>query len=216
MSEKRSYPELSQEEKALLWQGFYRGDTKSRTLLLEGNLRLVQAVVSRFAFTVKDREDLIQAGTLGLINAMEHFDFQRGVPFGTYAFPFIKGEVIKALAEMKGQRKGFYRQKLTELSQKDGSFRFSAGNPLSIEELTEAAENIAFADPLAEEEFSAVEERLSLEKAVSRLGYGEKLLLYYRYIAGKSQKEVGNILRLSQTRISRKEKEILAKLREMI
>ena len=80
----------------------------------------------------------------------------------------------------------------------------------------EEAETTAFADDRAEEMFAAAEDRLWIKEALSSLTAEEKRILYHRYILRKSQTETGKALSLSQTRISRKEKEILAKLRERI
>ena len=207
MSENRCYRDLSEEEQNGLWEKFAAGDEKSRRLLLQLNEPLVRAVVSRFAFEKDTAEDLFQSGMVGLLCALERFDPKRGAAFGTFAFPYIKGEVVKSLAEMKGEKKTFYQRKWKEMA---------ARASVSLEEWMEEAETTAFSDLRAEDMFAAAENRLWLKEVVASLGTEEKRLLYYRYILRKSQAETGKALSLSQTRISRKEKEILAKLRERI
>ena len=87
---------------------------------------------------------------------------------------------------------------------------------VSLEEWMEEGESLCFADPRAEDMFAAVEERIVLRSALSNLDEEERKLLYHRYILKKSQAETGEVFSLSQTRISRKEREILAKLRDMM
>ncbi|MGN0962413.1 MAG: sigma-70 family RNA polymerase sigma factor [Clostridia bacterium] len=217
MSENRCYRDLSEEEQNGLWEKCAAGDEKSRRLLLQLNEPLVRAVVSRFAFEKDTAEDLFQSGMVGLLCALERFDPKRGVSFGTFAFPYIKGEVVKSLAEMKGEKKTFYQRKWKEMAARGGSAKAAAARAsVSLEEWMEEAETTAFSDLRAEEMFDAAENRLWLKEVVASLGTEEKRLLYYRYILRKSQAETGKALSLSQTRISRKEKEILAGLRERI
>ena len=217
MRKDRCYRDLSEEEQNRLWEKVAVGDEKSRRFLLQLNEPLVRAVVSRFAFEKDTAEDLFQSGMVGLLCALERFDPKRGTAFGTFAFPYIKGEVVEGLAEMKGEKKSFHLRKWKEMVAWDGSAKDAAARAsVSLEEWMEEAETTAFSDLRAEEMFAAAENRLWLKEVVSSLGTEEKRLLYYRYILRKSQAETGKALSLSQTRISRKEKEILAGLRERI
>lgn len=209
------YNDLSEEEKSALWKKFRAGDEKGRQDLVEYNYPLVHAIVARFDFLSQRREDLFQAGVIGLIAALERFDPDRGVAFGTYAFPYIKGEVVRAVAECKGESKAAHLRRLKALSA-DDSLKSAAGRNVSLEGLTEASESLAFADEQAESRMMQIENRLNLRQTVARLDTEEKRLLYYRYGLGKSQTETGALLSLSQGRICRKEKVILAKLREML
>lgn len=217
MRKDRCYRDLSEEEQNQLWEAFAQGDENSRELLIQLNEPLVRAVVSRFAFERDTAGDLFQCGMLGLLDAMARFDPHRGVAFGTFAFPYIKGEVVKGLAALKGEKKGFYRRKWKEMASYDGPAAAAAARAsVSLEAWMEEAETTAFADDRAEEMFAAAEDRLWIKEALSSLTVEEKRILYHRYILRKSQTETGKALSLSQTRISRKEKEILAKLRERI
>ena len=212
MTEKISYRELSSETRRRLWASYRRGDEKGRRELLEYNYPLVRAVVSRFAFDEGRREDLFHSGVIGLMDAMAHFDPDRGVAFGTYAFPYIKGEILKSLAEMKGTKKNALWGVRSDVSLKQAL----SVSSVSLEEWMEAAESLCFADRRAEEMFAAAEDRIALKEALSDLDEEERKLLYHRYILRKSQAETGEVFSLSQTRISRKERDILAKLRDMM
>lgn len=212
MREHHSYRDLSEEEQNMLWKNFSEGDEKSRRDLIQLNYPLVRAVASRFAFDCSHLDDLVQGGMVGLLDAMERFDPQRGVPFGVYAFPFIKGEVLKCLKEMKGEKKS----SLSALDREKPLKEAVKSTSLSLEEWMEKGESLALADLHAEEMFETVNDRLALHTAVSQLSKEEQRLLYCRYVLKKSQVETGKDFSLSQTRISRKEQEILVKLRGMM
>lgn len=212
MTDHRNYRELSESEQQDLWKAFRAGKKEASEKLIAYNYPLVQAVASRFAFDRQRREDLVQGGLLGLLHAMERFDPKREVPFGTFAFPYIKDEVLKSLAETKGRTKYALQKIRTDIPMKTAA----ENTPFSLEEWLENGESTALADKNAEAMFRAVENRMALRSAAKQLRKEERQLLYCRYVLRKSQTETGKILSLSQTRISRKEQEILAKLREMI
>lgn len=212
MTARRNYRELSKSEQQELWKSFQEGNQDAREKLITYNYPLVQSIASRFAFDRQRQDDLVQSGLLGLLHAMERFAPEREVPFGTFAFPYIKDEVLKGLAAMKGCTK-YTLQTLRS----DIPLKTAAGNtPFSLEEWMENGEYIGFSDENAETVFRAVEDRLALHSATAQLSKKERQLLYCRYVLRKSQTETGEMLSMSQTRISRKEQEILAKLREMI
>lgn len=75
------------------------GDEAARGALVEGNLRLVRALVGRFASTGADLEDLYQIGCIGLLKAVDRFDLSYDVRFSTYAVPLILGEIRRYLRD---------------------------------------------------------------------------------------------------------------------
>ena len=199
MKEAVNYKYLSPEEKEKLWLGIKAKDETALRELVLLNEGLVCAIVSRFV-GAEDREDLLQSGRLGLLKAAEGFDPRRGVPFGVYAFPFIKGEVLHTAALMRGQKKAAF-------------CRGEKVHRLSLEEMTEFSEFALREDSAENLLWQKTEDRLMLNSIVSKLAEEEKRLLYLRYVRRLSQSETGAKMNLSQTRISRKEKEILAKMR---
>ncbi|WP_019547793.1 RNA polymerase sigma factor SigF [Streptomyces sulphureus] len=64
-----------------------------RAALIEANLPLVRYVAARFRSRNEPMEDVVQVGTIGLINAIDRFDASRGVQFPTFAMPTIVGEI---------------------------------------------------------------------------------------------------------------------------
>ena len=75
------------------------GDKKAGELLVQENLGLVGSVVKRFENRGYDREDLFQIGAIGLMKAIEKFDFAYEVRFSTYAVPLVTGEIRRFLRD---------------------------------------------------------------------------------------------------------------------
>ncbi len=92
-------PVLSEEEKKRLFDRIEEGDAKARQQFIEGNLRLVLSVVSRFNNSGENPDDLFQVGCIGLIKALDNFDRSLNVKFSTYAVPMIIGECRRYLRD---------------------------------------------------------------------------------------------------------------------
>jgi len=91
---------LTPEEEIALFQKMHQGDDKAREQLIEANLRLVLSIASQFAQkSVVPLEDLVQEGCLGLIRAVDKFDWRRGTRFSTYAVWWIRQYIVRAIAE---------------------------------------------------------------------------------------------------------------------
>ncbi|MCM1261007.1 MAG: SigB/SigF/SigG family RNA polymerase sigma factor [Prevotella sp.] len=90
---------LPQEEMMELIQRSQSGDMEARDILVEGNLKLVLSVVKKFNNRGEDLDDLFQVGAMGLIKAIDNFDFSHGVKFSTYAVPMIIGEIRRYLRD---------------------------------------------------------------------------------------------------------------------
>ncbi len=75
------------------------GDKESRDMLVEGNLKLVLSVIKRFNNRGENLDDLFQIGVIGLLKAIDNFDFNHGVKFSTYAVPMIVGEIRRYLRD---------------------------------------------------------------------------------------------------------------------
>lgn len=92
-------PVLSEEEKKRLLDRIEEGDARARQQFIEGNLRLVLSVVSRFNNSGENPDDLFQVGCIGLIKALDNFDRSLNVKFSTYAVPMIIGECRRYLRD---------------------------------------------------------------------------------------------------------------------
>ena len=90
---------MSAEETMRLIKQSQEGSIEARNQVLEGNLKLVLSVVKKFNNRGENLDDLFQVGSLGLIKAIDNFDFNHGVKFSTYAVPMIIGEIRRYLRD---------------------------------------------------------------------------------------------------------------------
>ena len=88
---------LSNEEMNNLFIRMKQGDNKAKEDLINGNLKLVLSIISKFKYKSLDMNDLFQVGCIGLIKAVDNFDLSYGVMFSTYAVPLILGEVKRLI-----------------------------------------------------------------------------------------------------------------------
>lgn len=214
-------------------------DKLSRDEFIKRNLPLVHSLANRFRGRGIDYEELFSAGSVGLVKAYDNFDTSRGLCFSTYAVPVILGE-IRRLFRDGGSVK--MSRSLKELSMKAARARDelckSGGEP-TISELAEhlgvtpeeAAEAVAASVPAvsltcAEDggEFdlptesgeSAIIDKLALRQCLNELPDEDRTLLILRYFRGKTQSETARILGATQVSISRRERKLLEKLRELL
>ena len=92
-------PVLKDKEMKELLLKMRNGDTKSREVFIQGNLRLVLSVIHRFNNRGENVDDLFQVGCIGLIKALDNFDLTQNVKFSTYAVPMIIGEIRRYLRD---------------------------------------------------------------------------------------------------------------------
>lgn len=93
------FPLLSEKEMMELLHKAQKGDIDARERLVNCNLKLIFNLIQRFAHRGYELEDLFQIGTIGLIKAIDKFDFSYGVKFSTYAVPMIIGEIRRFLRD---------------------------------------------------------------------------------------------------------------------
>lgn len=197
---------LSREEESEAIRALESGGAEreqARSLLIERNLRLVAFLARRFENTGVGIEDLISIGTLGLIKAVETFRSDKNIKLATYASRCIENEILMYLRKISGRQEVSLDEPLN--TDRDGG-ELLLSDILSSDEV-----------PIAEE-IQQDEERRALLQAVDRLESRERLVIRLRFgLDGNpemTQKEVADLLGISQSYISRLEKKILLKLRQ--
>ena len=191
--------ETEEERKAIRGLGT-ENDEQARKMLIEHNLRLVVYIAKKFDNTGVGVEDLISIGTIGLIKAINTFDPDKNIKLATYASRCIENEILMYLR----------RNSKTKME-------VSIGNELLLSDILGTEEDAVYKD------LENDAEKKVLIKAISRLSGREQMIIRMRFGLGtadgeeKTQKEVADMLGISQSYISRLEKKIMQRLRrEMV
>ena len=183
-------------------------DTKAKTMLIEHNLRLVVYIAKKFDNTGVGVEDLISIGTIGLIKAINSFDINKKIKLATYASRCIENEILMYL---RRNHKTRMEVSIDEPLNVDWD-----GNELLLSDILGTDEDIIYRN--LEDE---AEKKLLL-KAVNKLSERERTIIDLRFGLnspdGKelTQKEVADMLGISQSYISRLEKKIIGRLQKEI
>ena len=200
--------EVEEESRAIAMLGTEE-DKSARKILIEHNLRLVVYIAKKFDNTGVGVEDLISIGTIGLIKAINTFDPGKNIKLATYASRCIENEILMYLRRNNKTR---MEVSIDETLNVDWD-----GNELLLSDILGTEEDTIYRD--LEQE---VEKKL-LVKALGRLSGREQTIIKMRFGIGmpdgeeKTQKEVADMLGISQSYISRLEKKIMQRLRrEMV
>ena len=199
-------PPLSQEEEEEALKKLAKGDKETKQLLVERNLRLVVYIAKKFENTGTGIEDLISIGTIGLMKAINTYDTSKNIKLATYASRCIENEILMYLRrtnKIKGEIS------IDEPLNQDGD-----GNELLLSDIL-GTDSDSISRRLEDE----VDKKL-LKVAISKLNTREKNIMELRFgfITGdeKTQKEVADMLGISQSYISRLEKKIINKMKKEI
>ena len=229
-----------------LIQKAQNGDKAAMDELVFSNMGLVRSIVPRFADRGVEYEDLVQIGAIGMIKAVKSYRAEFGTVFSTYAVPLIIGEIRRFLRDdgiikvsrgtkrtaqnaMKQKEKFMavhgYEPKLSELAavcgipEEELSDALESAYPMhSLSESVGDDDGVTLegAIPSEDDGISDLCEFLSLKDAVSRLDDTERKIIYLRYYRDMSQQQTADMLGLSQVKVSRAEKKIYGKLKEML
>ena len=194
--------EKEREEKAI--GALDSGDEAARRLLIEHNLRLVVYIAKRFENTGLNIEDLISIGTIGLIKAVNTFNSGKNIKLATYASRCIENEILMVLRKSS-------RMKL-EVSFDEPLNTDWDGNELLLSDVLGTEPDLVSRDL-----DNAIEKEM-LYSAIKKLNQREKNIVNLRYGLGHekehTQKEVADMMGISQSYISRLEKRIIEKLKD--
>ena len=181
-------------------------DEEARKLLIEHNLRLVVYIAKKFDNTGIGVEDLISIGTIGLIKAINTFNSTKNIKLATYASRCIENEILMYL---RRNNKTKLEVSIDEPLNVDWD-----GNELLLSDILGTEEDTIYKDLEQEAE------RKILIKALNLLSARERSIIQMRFGIGtvdgeeKTQKEVADLLGISQSYISRLEKKIMVRLRK--
>ena len=193
---------LTREEEGELIARLGQGDPEARARLIEHNLRLVVYIARRFENTGIPLEDLISIGTIGLIKAVGTFDCDKKIKMATYASRCIEHEILMFLRKSSRLR---LEVSLDEPLKTDWD-----GNELLLSDVLGTRPDTVSVN--LDKEI----ERDILRDALERLNPREKRIIMLRFGLGgqreRTQKEVADLLGISQSYISRLEKRILSRL----
>ena len=202
-------PLESKEEEELIKKLSEEDNLKTRQILVERNLRLVVYIAKKFDNTGVGVEDLISIGTIGLIKAINSYNPEKNIKLATYASRCIENEILMYL---RRNNKTKAEVSIDEPLNVDWD-----GNELLLSDILGTDEDIIYKD--LEDEA----ERKILSKAIEKLSDRERMIVDLRYGLSasdgmeKTQKEVADMLGISQSYISRLEKKIIKRLKkEMI
>ncbi|CCY99355.1 rNA polymerase sigma factor [Clostridium sp. CAG:793] len=197
---------LSSKEEEEAIKKLDKGDDDARKLLVEHNLRLVVYIAKKFENTGVGIEDLVSIGTIGLMKAINTFNSEKKIKLATYASRCIENEILMYLRRSNRLKSEI---SIDEPLNQDGD-----GNELLLSDILGTEEDIT--SRRLEDE---VDQKL-LKASISKLNKREKDIMELRFgfITGneKTQKEVADMLGISQSYISRLEKKIIGKMKKEI
>ncbi len=213
----------------------------TRDELILNNLGLVGSCASRFIGKGIDYEDLYSSGCVGLIKAADRFDENLGFAFSTYAVPSILGEIrrlfrdggtvkISRTLKEKARELQFVKEELekqlgveptiSEIAEKMGLSVSETAQLLCVSQpavsLTSENNDEKQIDIPADDEYSPIDDRLSIEQVLNCLNENDRKLIRLRYFDGLTQSKTANILGVSQVQVSRREKIILSDMRKRL
>ncbi|MBO5040037.1 MAG: RNA polymerase sporulation sigma factor SigE [Clostridia bacterium] len=198
-------PPLTHEEEADIISRL-SSEPSLRSVLVERNLRLVVYIAKKFENTGTGIEDLISIGTIGLIKAINTFNAEKNIKLATYASRCIENEILMYIRKTSRLR--------LEMSIDEPLNTDWDGNELLLSDVLGGDEDTVYRN------MESDEDKKTIEEALSKLSEREQTIIRLRFgMDGGdelTQKEVADLLGISQSYISRLEKKIISRLRKEI
>ena len=196
---------LSKEEETRYVESSMNGDKNAKNILIEHNLRLVVFLAKKYENTGLDLEDLVSIGTIGLIKGVNTYKLDKNIKLATYASRCIDNEILMSLRKNK-KRRG-------EVSFEDSLSYDSEGNELHLEDILGTDSDIVT------KEIENENDKKLFYKEIDKLNNRDKKIMILRYglynNEEMTQKDVANLLGISQSYISRIEKKVIRRLRSV-
>lgn len=196
-------PPLEKEEELALLISAEQGDINARNKLIEHNLRLVVFIAKKYESTLETLEDLVSIGTIGLIKGINTYKIDKNIRLATYASRCISNEILMYLRKNK---KRVYDISFEEALSFDGE-----GNELHLEDIVSTSEDSTY------KEYEKKTDIELLKDYLKNLNERDRQIMIMRYglynTEEYTQKEVAELLGISQSYISRIEKKVIRKLK---
>ena len=198
-------PPLTPEQEKALLARMAQGDAAARDDLITHNLRLVVYLAKKYENSGVPAEDMISIGTIGLIKAVESFDYTKKVRFSTYAARCIENEMRMHLRHIRRSPAALSMQEPIEAA-RDGS-------ALTVMDVIPD-------DFVLDEHFEQQDEGRRLRRLVDTLTARERQVILLRYGLGGqpplTQQQAAALLGISRSYVSRIEKRALELLRRQV
>lgn len=196
---------LSAREERECVERMANGDIEARNTLIEHNLRLVAHIAKKYSGSVRDSEDLISLGTIGLIKGISSYDASKGTRLATYASRCIENEILML---MRSNRKT-----QGDVSLNDPIGTDKEGNQILLMDIIGTDE---------EDVIKEIDRKMNVKKLYrdinALLDEREKEIICLRYgLMGndeKTQREIADLLGISRSYVSRIETKAISKLKE--
>ncbi len=199
-------PPLSHEEETQTLSALAQGDQNAKNTLIERNLRLVVYIAKKFSSSGIDPDDLISIGTIGLIKAVETFRPEKNFKLATYASRCIENEILMYIRKIAPRR--------AEVSIEEPLHTDPGGGELHLADILGTDEDEIYKN------LQLDEDRRTVMRAIQTLPERDRTVIILRYGIGGgtplTQKQVADLLGISQSYISRIEKKNMARLRKEI
>ncbi len=199
-------PPLSKEEELSCLIKAQQGDLEAKNKLIEHNLRLVVFLAKKYESTGYDMEDLVSIGSIGLIKGINTYKIDKNIKLATYASRCIANEILMFLRKNKKRKK--------EISLEDSLNYDNEGNELHLEDV------LGTEGDLVGDEYEKTVEYSFVSKEINKLNSREKQIMVLRYglnnTESYTQKEVADMLGISQSYISRIEKKVIKNIKNLM
>ena len=196
-------PPLEKEEEIQYLIKMHEGDDEARKKLIEHNLRLVVFIAKKYESKLETIEDLVSIGTIGLIKGINTYKIDKNIRLATYASRCISNEILMYLRKNK--------KRVSDVSLDEALTYDAEGNELHLEDIIGTPEDIVT------KEYERKIDIEEMKKIVDKLNTRDKQIMIMRYglyhTSEYTQKEVAEMMGISQSYISRIEKKVLRKLK---
>ncbi len=196
-------PPLTKEEEIHYLILMHRGYEDAKNTLIEHNLRLVVFIAKKYETPLDSLEDLVSIGTIGLIKGIQTYKIDKNIRLATYASRCISNEILMYLRKNK--------KRVSDVSLEEALTYDAEGNELHLEDIVGTNEDVVTSDYEKKIDIS------EMKKVIENLNTRDKRIMIMRYglynTNEYTQKEVAEMMGISQSYISRIEKKVLKKLK---